>query len=197
MALLVNGVALALGLAALLPPPPLLAQVAGPFSTLEISGAAAANVNRERLHELWRPGHGALVRVSTPFYAGAVAISAQLAYFRSRGDGEPDFRAITRAAEWNALLPVARGIRSFAGVQVGAIDMKFLDPPRHTDNPEENELLLGGQAGISARLRGGLALTLMASHRRVFTSVPIDLTYTSVGVEYQVRAPTWLRAVLE
>lgn len=183
--------------AALLAPASLPAQAAAPFSTFGVSGAVTLDVGRDRLRELWRPGHGGMVRLATPFYAGSVAISAQLAHFRARGDEQPDFRAITRAAEWNAVLPMRGGAEAFAGVQLGAMDMTFLGPAAQTGNPDENELLVGAQGGLSVPVHGGVGIALTVSRRRVLTHVPIDLDYTSAGLEYRARTPAWLRGVLE
>ena len=176
---------------------PLAPQSRAPFSVLRIAGSGAMNVNRERLHELWEPGPAAVLRVSTPFYAGSVALMVQAERFRAREAAQPDFRAVTRAAEWNVEAPALGPLRGFAGILVGAVDMTFLDPASHTENVDENELVLGGQAGVGIPLARRVAGMVVASRRRVFTRVPLHLTYVSVGAEYRVSTPGWLKGVLE
>lgn len=173
------------------------AQAPAPFSHIEIGAAGGLIRSDDRLRDWWRPGPGALLRLSTPFYLGSVSLAAEASRFRALQPGEqPNFRALVRVAEWNAERGVGRGARVFAGVQAGSLDMSFVDPPTESGNLNENEFLVGFQAGASGRLWGGVGATVLASRRRVLTHVPIHLSTASVGLSYLLPTPAWLRDAL-
>ena len=173
------------------------AQSDGAFSPIGFSAGGVADLGGDGVHDLWRPAHGVHLRVSTPFYAGEVAVTVQVVDFEARGAGQPDFRGITRVAEWSAIAPLAAGVRAFGGMQVGAFDMVFRGPMVDTGNADENELLVGAQAGVRARVAGPVSIVAMVSRRRVLTNIPIDLGHASVAIQYTLETPGWIREALQ
>lgn len=176
---------------------PAAAQAPGPFSRIEVSTAGSVNVNRERLHDLWGSDPGGLVRFATPFHVGSIALSAELTPFAAIEPGLPDFDALAVALEWGVERTILPGFRGSVGVQIGNMRFAFIDPESGELARSESELLLGVRAGLRQRVVGLLGLTAEAHHQRVFTRLPIDLTFASVGLDYSFDAPRWLREFLQ
>lgn len=184
--------ALLLGLAAA----PAGAQADAPWSRLEVGVGGAATLSIGELHPLWRAGPGAALRLSTPFHLGTVGVSATRLPFRSRSAERPHFRATLAAAEWSVTPRVAGRVQALAGVQVGVLDMRFHRDGDPIANADENELALGVQAGLTARVADRVRLRLVAGRQRVATRVPLHLSMLSAEVSYSAATPRWLREVL-
>jgi hypothetical protein len=189
--------ALVVTMAALLYSGPLTAQSPEPFSRLTVSAAAATNVNRVLLHRYWRSDTGWLMRVATPFYLGSTAVVVQTVPFTPRGPDQLDVDALTVLAEWNGERVLLPGVRGIGGIHLGQTTFKFRTQRERTFIIEESELLSGVQIGVRTRLAGDVGLAVMANHQKIFTQIPIHLTFVACGLEYSLATPSWLRTFLE
>lgn len=193
---------LALGVAALLAlapsPAPLPAQVAAPYGTIALRVGSLANVNRERLHESWRPIGGVELQLATPLPLGEAALVVGRVPFRSRRDDVPDFDATLLALRWGLARQVAGPLGARATILLGDFLMRFDDGERSVHGlTEESELFAGLAAGVDLRLTRWLAASAEVAHQRVLTHLPIDLTTVSLGARATAPSPGWLRRVLE
>ena len=187
--------ALLLGVA-LLPPAGAAAQRAEPFSRIELSAVGTARLNRDGLDEYWRTLPGGLVRAATPFYLGSVALAVQAIPFEPV-PGVYDLDALTVALEWNGEARLWRGTRASAGVQVGNATFKFHEQETRIFLQEESEFLAGVQAAVRTRVTHNVGVLVTARHQRIFTHIPVRLTFAGAGVEYAFGTPRWLRGFLE
>lgn len=176
---------------------PAAAQSRGPFSTLELLAAGAADVQIGDLDDFWRPGRGWLIRLSTPFYLGTAAAGFQNASYAARSVEQPDFRLRTATVEWNVDVRSAAEVRGFAGVHAGATAMNFVERVQKTDNVDENEFVAGLQAGLSVPIGGGFGATVFAAHRKTYTRHPLRLSFLALGIHYSRATPERLRELLE
>lgn len=188
---------LALLAACLLASQRLAAQRSDPFSTLEILAGPSTDLGVGRLADYWRSNTGVFVRLATPFHFGEAAAAVQRTSFSTRSPDQPDFRLLAASVEWNADLPAGRFGRLFGGVQAGSVSMHFLDNDDIVGNEDENEFLAGVQGGWSIPVGRGLGATVMLSHRKVFTRIPMRLTSASAGVHLVLPTPRRLREILE
>lgn len=191
-------VAGSLGVAALVgAADPLPAQSAPPFSRIDLSISAAGAVGRDRLHDFWHPEPGAALHVSTPFYLGSAALLVHRMPFSPIEPDLLDMDALSVSIEWNADMRIFRGLQATAGIRVGQTTFKFRTQEERIFMIEESELLSGVQAGLVAPITGNWRISLASSHQRIFTAVPIDLSFTTIGLGYSFRTPSWLRTILE
>lgn len=167
-----------------------------PFSTLSLFGGPAVDAEVGNLDDFWNARHGYLLRLSTPFYLGSATAGFQDASFGARSLEQPDFHMRTFTIEWSAGADLPAGAHGFAGVHAGAAAMHFLER-EVTFNGDENEFLLGAQGGVGVPLTSRLSVTALGGHRKVFTRIPLRMTFASLGLSYTVRTPAALREVLE
>ena len=181
---------------ALLPPASAAAQRAEPFSRIELSVAGTARVNEDGLDEYWRTLPGGLLRAATPFYLGSVAVAVQVIPFQPV-PGIYELDALTVGVEWNGERRLWRGSRASAGILVGNATFKFHEQETRIFLIEESEFLAGMQAVVRTRVTHNVDVLVTARHQKIFTHIPIHLTFAGAGVEYAFGTPRWLRAFLE
>lgn len=183
------------GTLALAAPLPAAAQAAEPFGRLEIAVGATENVGRSRIHDYWDVGNGLLLRIGTPFYLGSAALTLERSPFTPHTHAQPYIDVLATLLEWNAELALHPRFRAFGGVNLGYTTFHYLHPEEFFFLITESEVGAGLQAGLRARLTGGLGLVAMATHQRSRTHIPIGLSYLAVGAEYGFATP-WLHDFL-
>lgn len=176
-------------------PSPVAAQAAEPFGRLEIAVGATENVGRTGIHEYWDIGTGMLLRIGTPFYLGSMALTLERSPFTPYDHAQPYIDVLAILGEWNAELVLLPRVRAFGGINLGYTVFHYLHPEEYFFLITESEVGAGFQAGLRARLFGGLGVVAMATHQRTRTHLPIDLTYLAVGAEYGFATP-WLHDFL-
>lgn len=181
---------------ALLAPAGAAAQRAEPFSRIELSVVGTARLNEDGLDEYWRTLPGGLARAATPFYLGSVALAVQVIPFEPV-PGIYDLDALTVGLEWNGEARLWRGTSASAGVQVGNATFKFHEQETRIFLQEESEFLAGVQAAVRTRVTHNVGVLVTARHQRIFTHIPVRLTFAGAGVEYTFGTPGWLRAFLQ
>lgn len=175
----------------------LQAQSAEPFSSLELSVSATADVGRDPLHRHWRPQPGVAVRVTTPFYLGLASLGVHRMPYTPVQPDQLDLGALTATLEWSAARRISGWFEGRAGVQVGHSTFKFHTQQERTFILEESELLSGLQVALLVGRVRGWNVSLSAAHQRLYTSTPIRLTVASISAGYSVTTPAWLRTILE
>lgn len=180
-------------------PPRVSAQVpsdsAAPYSRLRIRLSAAQNVNHEPLHDFWRPGTGASLAVTAPFYLGSIGVNGTLVPFRTRDASRPNFRAVLLGIDWSGVVPMPGPLRVNATARIGDFVMLVQKPDVWLDS--ESELFVGGELSASLPVYRNLSLAATGSFAHVRTRPLLDLAFVTIGLEYAARTPGWLRAVLE
>lgn len=175
---------------------PAEAQGPEPFSRIAVSVEGSVRVNRDGLNEYWSAGAGSLVRVAAPFYVGSAALTVRRAPFRPVVADVYDMDMIIVAAEWNGDVDLGRGTQASAGVQVGNATIDFHLEESRLFLIQESEFLAGGQAALRVHLGRGIGAVVSMSHQRLFTHIPVHLTYAGAGLEYSFDTPRWLEEVL-
>ena len=133
-----------------------------PFSTVELRLAGIRNINRNFLHEFWKPGGGVEVTLATPFYLGFLEFGTAL----HRYDAEqevPGFGALWLYAGWGLGADVTDRIRLEGSGRIGNYHMSFDGGSEFTGVINESELALMVQIGMAPGLGRRL---LDAAHPR-------------------------------
>ncbi len=181
-------------LASALSSDPAVGQDPGPFETLSFSTGPASNFNKSRLHESWSAKTGGVVRVSTPFHVGYLA--AGLRYVRYTPTASvPGFDGAFYYAAWGFQKTVSRATARL-GLRAGNLRMAFDDADETPGLRNESEFTWGVEARINIRLTNAWSVYGGGSVERTMTRLPMELRYLSVGIDYRMRTPGWLRRFL-
>jgi hypothetical protein len=176
----------------------LVAQTSPPFSELDLLAAFSSHIAIGDLSDYWGASPGVTLRIGSPFYAGSIALGVHSNTFEADTPEQPDFRMYALTAEWNAEHDIGEMASTFIGAQIGSAGMSFHEREHHrTENEDENEFLTGAQVGVRSTLWRRLGASLILSHQKVFTRLPLRLTTVVIGLSYSLSTPDWLRRPLE
>lgn len=175
--------------------PPGQAQRPEPFSTVEFRLAGTSNVNRNFLHEFWKPGGGAEATVATPFYLGFLEFGTALHRYDAEED-VPGFGALWLYAGWGLGTDVADRIRVEASGRIGNYQMSFDSGSEFTGVINESELALMVNTRLAVRPAGPVSVFVSGSYLQAYTFVRLKLRYVTAGLSYRLNSPDWLKDFL-
>ncbi len=172
-------------------------QAQAPFSTLEFQVLTTSNVNRNLLHEYWRPGRGGTITLATPFYWGITETGATIHRYNAARD-VPGFGAFWVFAGWSVDWRLKSTIAVRPGLRLGNYRMSF-DGAETTfaGVSTESDLVLSGGVAISAAIGPTWGVSARADYLRVHTTPLLRLWYVSGGLAVRIPAGRRLRALLE
>ena len=168
-----------------------------PFSTVEFHVLATSNINRNLLHDYWRPGRGAAISLATPFYWGIMDAGATVHRYSALGDA-PGFGAFWVFVGWSAELQPAGPLALRYGFRLGNYRMSF--DGAETAFPgtsTESDLALSGGVALSVAISSTWVIFTRADYLRVHTTPLMRLWYASAGLAVRLPAGRRWRAILE
>lgn len=166
-----------------------------PFSTVEFRLAGAQNVNRNFLHEFWKPGGGVDATVSTPFYLGFLEFGTALHRYDADRD-VPGFGALWLYAGWGLGVDVADRLRLEGSGRIGNYQMSFDSGSEFTGVINESELAMMVQTRLAVRPAGPVSVFVSGSYLQAYTFLRLKLWYVTAGLNYRLNSPEWLKDFL-
>jgi hypothetical protein len=168
-----------------------------PFSEVALHAGGNALLDAGALEPFYHASPGVEAAASTPFYAGVAGLDVGLRRFEGRGTrARENLWAVPVAVHWGVRPgPGPGGVRLEAGLRLGTFLMRFSKGGAGLRN--ENELLMGTEAGLSLPLGGRWRLALGARYEHVFTSTAFSLWKVRAGVRRRFDAPRWLQTLLQ
>jgi len=168
-----------------------------PFETIGVSLSLVGNVNRNSFHDIWRPGAGAELHLSAPFYAGTIEAGADQLSFESLLPEVPGFRSRFIFVGWRLGLLRQASIRWSAGARLGTYAMRFDADSLPDYRQSENELGSELATQLGWRPMRAWELAVSARYRTVLTQPRIRHMNLALTLTRDLRAPRWLRDFLD
>ena len=166
-----------------------------PFSTLELRLAGTTNINRNFLHEFWKPGGGVDATLATPFYLGFLEFGTAV----HRYDAEqevPGFGALWLYAGWGLGADVTDRIRLEGSGRIGNYHMSFDEGSEFTGVINESELALMLHTRLAVRPAGPVSVFVSGSYLQAYTFLRLKLWYVTAGLSYRLSSPEWVKELL-
>ena len=158
-----------------------------PFSTVDLRLAGTRNINRNFLHEFWKPGGGVEATLATPFYLGFIEIGTAVHRYEAEQD-VPGFGALWLYAGWGLGMDVADRIRLEGSGRIGNYHMSF---------DTGSELALMVQSRLAVRPVGSVSVFVSGSYLQVYTFLRLKLWYVTAGLSYRLNTSEWLKGFLK
>ncbi len=149
-----------------------------------------AITNRSGLHRFWQAEAVPTFIVNLPFYRGQVQAGWQMTTFRKVEDEVPNFNAHFIFIGWGMNRSLPGGLSVTGGIQTGSVLMTFRGVPSYAGH--ESELGTALYAALRYRPRQHWSARISWLRQRIYTRIPIYLTYVSVGLGYTFETPKWL-----
>lgn len=164
------------------------------FSRIGFGADIAKDVRHADFQKIWSTGLAADVYAETPFYLGQVRIAAR--YLHAVSTSVTDIRTLHVRASWGPVVPLGNRVVVTPAVSVGNLLMSFQDEPV-SFRRQESELAFGASAGFAVRISDNLSWVVSTEFVHAFTSRPVDFTFVSSGIKYELHSPDWLRRFLD
>ncbi len=181
-------VSLALALTGLITTPVKAQERTEPFSTIEFRLSGTSNVNKNFLHEFWKPGVGIETTFATPFYLGFVEFGGAVHRYGAETD-VPGFAALLLYTGWGLGHDIADRLRVESSARLGNYRMTFDDEDTEFAGVvNESELAVMLNARVAIRALGPVSIYASGSYLQAYTFLRLKLWYASVGLS--LRVPT-------
>lgn len=166
-----------------------------PFESIELRFSGMSNVNRNFLHEFWKPGVGGELSAATPFYLGFAEFGGALHQYRVEEPSVPRFSAVHLYFGWGLGTDLGSRLRIEGSGRVGNYRMTF-DENTFPGVKNENELTVGFQGRLAVRAAGPVSIHVAGNYTKAFTYIRLNLWYVAAGISYQLDSPGWLKEFL-
>ncbi len=166
-----------------------------PFSTVDLRLAGTRNINRNFLHEFWKPGGGVEATLATPFYLGFLEVGTAVHRYEAEQD-VPGFGALWLYAGWGLGVDVADRIRLEGSGRIGNYHMSFDSGSEFTGVINESELALMVQSRLAIRPAGSVSVFVSGSYLQAYTFLRLKLWYVTAGLSYRLNTSEWLKGFL-
>jgi hypothetical protein len=174
------------------------AQGPGAYSELTFRASGVRVPTLSRLGPYYDAATGARFEVETPLEFGDLTLELSRVPFHAINPAaQRSFQATTIAADWRVPLVATTRVHGALGVRAGTFVMSFDDSLIDPGLRREEELLLGVSAKMNVGVYRRFGLTVAGTYDHVWLHVPLHLTTFSVGVDYAVSTPHWLRELLQ
>jgi hypothetical protein len=168
----------------------------GPFSTIELRAGGSYNINRNNIHDYWRPGYGGELSLATPFYFGIAEAGGAYHRYDVADPSVPRFDAILAFAGWGIPLSPSPYVSWYNGFRLGNNRMTF-DVDTFAGIRTENEFMLEVNSTLHLRLPQGLGIFGSARFSQTYTFIRFRTIYVTAGISYRTPSPRWLRTLLQ
>lgn len=174
----------------------------GDWATLDLGLGATAPIAGGFVAP-WRAGPGGAARLAVPAYGGLVRAALDVNAYdveaadAGAADGLPDFGLVAATLGWGPGLALPGGARAWAGVEVGAVLLRFETVETGGfQNTTETEAAVGAWVRLSAPVAGRVQAWAEGRALRVALAEPATLTAVTAGLAVRLDTPGWLRGVL-
>ena len=154
------------------------------------------NVNRNFLHEFWKPGAGVEASVGTPFYLGFLEFGGAI-YRHEAEQDVPGFGAVWLYAGWGLGAELTDRLRLESSARIGNYHMAFDDPTEFAGVANENELAMMLNARVVVRMVGPASIYASGSYLQAYTFIRLKLWYASAGLSFRLPTPDGLKDFLQ
>lgn len=168
----------------------------GPFSTIELRAGGSYNINRNNIHDYWRPGYGGELSLATPFYFGIAEAGGAYHRYDVADPSVPRFDAILAFAGWGIPLSPSPYVSWYNGFRLGNNRMTF-DVDTFAGIRTESEFILEVNSTLHLRLPQGFGIFGSARFSQTYTFIRFRTIYVTAGISYRTSSPRWIRTLLQ
>ncbi len=171
-----------------------------PFSRIDLAVGGAQNIqegnlNEARIHDYWKPGYGAELSMSTPFYLGDVEAGVAVHRYKPLSTAVPRFDAFLVHVGWGLNWELVPGFFWYSGIRMGNSRMTF-DEDTFPGVKNESEFLLAAHSRATVHITRSTGVYASAHLTQTYTFVRFRTLYISAGLATSFQTPRWLRNFL-
>ena len=168
-----------------------------PFSWIALRVNGTSNVNRNFLHDFWKPGTGVEGSIASPFYLGFIEFGGAIHRYNAEQD-VPGFGALWLYAGWGLGVDVAGRFRLESSARLGNYRMSFdTAETEFAGVANESELAMMVTARVAVRMVGPVSIYASGSYLQAYTFLRLKLWYASAGLSFRLTTPNGLKDFLQ